>query len=226
MNTVCLPMPNVLALPKSAWFQSRLSRFLVASFALHVLLLVPWAFSFRFAAQPETVLSVSFDTPRADVTPAASSAGAAATRIRSPARSNRDFAQMTSASAIAENARTASDNSPSPNPGSASDSDGNERESIRARVEAQLFTDLQRQFEYPLLARRQGWHGTVWLSFTIEPDGALDRIKVASSSGHDLLDTAAVAAMRRVGKLTQASHWLNGLSLDMSIPVIYRLQDR
>ena len=98
-------------------------------------------------------------------------------------------------------------------------------QAARAQIRSRLLADLQRYFEYPLLARRRGWEGTVWLAFTVAPDGILERIHVARGSGYDALDHAAIVALRRVEQMQEASAWLDGRALAMELPVIYRLQE-
>jgi len=46
---------------------------------------------------------------------------------------------------------------------------------------------------YPAIARRRGWQGSVLLRFELTPDGLARNISVESSSGHELLDEAAIA---------------------------------
>jgi TonB family protein len=45
--------------------------------------------------------------------------------------------------------------------------------------------------DYPLEARQQGWEGTVTLQLELLADGKVGEVRVAKSSGHDVLDTAA-----------------------------------
>ncbi len=65
----------------------------------------------------------------------------------------------------------------------------------------QLLRTIRRQIErvwtYPDAARRDGLEGTVWLRFRIAPDGSVEHVEVDRSSGHTLLDDAAVSAVRR-----------------------------
>jgi protein TonB len=96
----------------------------------------------------------------------------------------------------------------------------------RSRLARQhLAAQLAHYFTYPALARRQGWEGQVLLALTIEPDGHLDNLQVASSSGHAVLDAAALHALSRVGRLVAAGDWLAGTTLDLRLPVIYRLTE-
>jgi len=50
--------------------------------------------------------------------------------------------------------------------------------------------------DYPLVARQQGWEGTVTLQLELLADGKVGEVKVATSSGHDVLDTAAGEAVK------------------------------
>lgn len=50
--------------------------------------------------------------------------------------------------------------------------------------------------DYPPRARLRGQEGSVTLSVTVGRDGAVDGLSVAASSGHALLDAAAVRAVR------------------------------
>lgn len=98
-------------------------------------------------------------------------------------------------------------------------------ELARARVRGRLETDLSRYFSYPAIARKQGWQGHVNVEFTVQPDGQLTDVRVTRSSGYHVLDQSALAALRKVGHLTEAPRWLNGQSIKVELPVIYRLEN-
>jgi protein TonB len=98
-------------------------------------------------------------------------------------------------------------------------------ELARARVRGRLETDLSRYFSYPAIARKQGWQGHVSVEFTVQPDGRLTDVRVTRSSGYHVLDQSALAALRKVGHLTEAPQWLNGQSITVELPVIYRLEN-
>lgn len=51
--------------------------------------------------------------------------------------------------------------------------------------------------EYPVLARRRGFEGSLVLMFEIRDDGTCGEIRVLESSGHEILDEAAVGAVRK-----------------------------
>ncbi len=50
--------------------------------------------------------------------------------------------------------------------------------------------------DYPVLARRRGYEGSVVLAFEILPDGTCDGVRVAEPSGYEVLDQAAVRAVQ------------------------------
>lgn len=51
--------------------------------------------------------------------------------------------------------------------------------------------------EYPLQARRNNWEGIVVLKILIETDGLVGKVTVLQSSGYEILDRAAVKAVKR-----------------------------
>ena len=51
--------------------------------------------------------------------------------------------------------------------------------------------------DYPERARRARWEGTVEMELMILLDGGVESVRILSSSGHDLLDEAALNAVRR-----------------------------
>jgi protein TonB len=76
---------------------------------------------------------------------------------------------------------------------------------------------------YPELAQRRGWEGEVLLRVRVSPDGRPVTISVQMSSGRDLLDTAAVEAVRgwsfvpaRLGAEPVAG-WV-------TVPIVFHLQ--
>lgn len=60
-------------------------------------------------------------------------------------------------------------------------------------------SQIARVWTYPDAARRDGLEGTVWLRFRIAADGSVESVEVDRSSGHALLDDAAMKAVRRAG---------------------------
>lgn len=50
---------------------------------------------------------------------------------------------------------------------------------------------------YPAIARRHGWSGKVEIAFLVTPEGGVGDLRVQRSSGHEVLDEEAMAAIRR-----------------------------
>ena len=75
----------------------------------------------------------------------------------------------------------------------------------------------QHQF-YPQEAVARGIEGEVRLILKLSADGAVDNVSIAASSGHPLLDNAAIKAAYAMGSLTGAT------SRELILPVIFQLQ--
>ena len=86
---------------------------------------------------------------------------------------------------------------------------------------ALLNEELSRHFFYPPLAIRRGQQGTVALGFEINRQGQINNIHVTQSSGHAILDRAAIQALSRVEKLSSRPQQPHSLQL----PVSYRLEE-
>jgi len=97
--------------------------------------------------------------------------------------------------------------------------------SRKAAIRGLLLRDLARHLQYPPLARRAGWEGTVLLAVTLDPDGVLAAVRVERSSGYEILDRAAADTLRRVGRIQEAAKWLHGQTLELLLPIVYRLTD-
>lgn len=91
----------------------------------------------------------------------------------------------------------------------------------RSALTQQLQRALKRYFNYPLLARRRGWQGEVVVSFTLGLGGKIMDLRIATSSGHNLLDRAALTTLRKIERIATAPQYKHSFEL----PVIYQLQD-
>ena len=76
---------------------------------------------------------------------------------------------------------------------------------------------LTRHLYYPADAVARGLEGEVILLLTMTDSGQLGSVEIARSSGHALLDQAALDAARRLGSLP-------GSKRQMLFPVTFRLQ--
>jgi TonB family protein len=79
---------------------------------------------------------------------------------------------------------------------------------------------------YPVAALRHGWAGTTVLAFAVGEDGLPVEPAVARSSGHELLD---VAALQHLKRCIAASHALTPHEVlpvgRFRVPIAFRLED-
>lgn len=78
--------------------------------------------------------------------------------------------------------------------------------------------------EYPREARRAGWEGTTLLKVHVDRRGESDRITVDRTSGFDLLDDAAVKAVRR-WKFHPARNRGKPVASWVKVPVVFKLKE-
>lgn len=88
-----------------------------------------------------------------------------------------------------------------------------------------LVRALRARFDYPYLARRNNWQGEVELGLRVSGDGRISQLRIVRSSGYGMLDRAALASARRIQSLPELVHLLYGQSMDLVLPVQYRLYD-
>ena len=55
---------------------------------------------------------------------------------------------------------------------------------------------IERYWEYPVLAVKNGWQGKLTIDFTIGRDGRIEGMKLARSSNYPVLDDAAITALK------------------------------
>lgn len=77
---------------------------------------------------------------------------------------------------------------------------------------------------YPETAREQGWEGVVLLSIAVAADGRAESVRISQSSGHGLLDAAAVDAVRR-WRFEPARRAGVPIPGTATVPIRFRLED-
>lgn len=82
---------------------------------------------------------------------------------------------------------------------------------------------LGEHFTYPWIARRRGWEGEVRLALRVGAAGRVSDLRVVKTSGYAILDRAALRSARRIHAVPDAARWLHGRHLDIVVPVEYRL---
>ena len=76
---------------------------------------------------------------------------------------------------------------------------------------------LNEHLFYPPEAIARGLEGEVRLIIKVGADGSIDDVSIAASSGHSILDNAAIKAAYAMGKPGGTSH-------ELIVPVIFQLQ--
>lgn len=98
------------------------------------------------------------------------------------------------------------------------------RAAVESRALGKIRIELARHFHYPRQALRLGWQGEVVLRFRLTAGGRIEAVQVASSSGYNVLDSAAVRALNDVREIGRVMESHLG-TIDLQLPVIYRLQE-
>lgn len=90
--------------------------------------------------------------------------------------------------------------------------------------QAKLATALERSKRYPSASQARREQGTVQVLFVIDRSGRLVTSRVARSSGHELLDSEALALLERAQPLPPPPAELKGPLISLAVPVHFRLR--
>ena len=82
---------------------------------------------------------------------------------------------------------------------------------------------FQRERMYPRAAKRAGLEGKVVVEVVIDAAGDIVGTRILKSSGHSILDAAAVESIKDVSELPAPPKALGWTSRSMRIPFVYRL---
>ena len=89
---------------------------------------------------------------------------------------------------------------------------------------SKLSRHLARYYEYPRRARRLGQEGTPVIVFEFRRDGSLVEHSLRDSSGHSLLDDAALAMLAQAAPLPAVPDSMRGKSFTYALPVRFNLR--
>ncbi|MBE2259672.1 MAG: TonB family protein [Rhodobacteraceae bacterium] len=179
---------------------SRLILALALSLALHAGLLVPAAF-WRSPAPPRPQLQATLRLP-----------------LEASATSDEPLLKDTLASARVP---AAARPPPPPPPRANASHDAPPRRAAKAETRRAVEAaqrKLSQYIYYPPEAVARGLEGEVRLILAVADDGSITAVTVALSSGHAILDKAAVRAAWSMGKV----NWAH--SRELILPVIFRLE--
>jgi len=99
-------------------------------------------------------------------------------------------------------------------------------EASAAAIVGEVSSRLTRYLTYPPLARARHWEGTVLVGFRLGSDGQLNAIRVARSSGYDILDASALDSLSKVGRLNNVETLAAVPARQLELAVMYRLRPR
>ena len=77
---------------------------------------------------------------------------------------------------------------------------------------------IQKKIVYPRIARQMGWEGKVKVVFTISSDGRVKDIKIAQTSGIEILDRNALTTVKKASPFPKPP-----AEAQLIIPIVYRL---
>ena len=95
----------------------------------------------------------------------------------------------------------------------------------RAHVIKRIMAAMENHFQYPMLAKRNGWQGKVILALLLDADGSFENVHIKAGSGFKILDQSALDALLKVRKINKTEHWFNLDGQEIVIPVIYHLKE-
>ncbi|MDR4461470.1 MAG: TonB family protein [Nitrospirales bacterium] len=85
-----------------------------------------------------------------------------------------------------------------------------------------IWSQIERYKSYPTTARQKEWEGKVVLEAVIRQDGAILHLRVAETSGHEILDKDAVSLLWKLSPLT-LDHDLGHPQITILVPLTYQL---
>ncbi|HEX2964748.1 MAG TPA: energy transducer TonB [Syntrophorhabdaceae bacterium] len=78
---------------------------------------------------------------------------------------------------------------------------------------------IMKHLRYPQLAKKMGWKGKVVVSFLIKENGYVERSKIVSGSGYEVLDNNVLTAIKEVQPFPKPP-----IKAELVIPVTYKLE--
>jgi protein TonB len=84
---------------------------------------------------------------------------------------------------------------------------------------ASIRDQILQNLVYPQAARRLGWSGKVVVSFVVTTDGAVDKVKVLTSSNYQMLDRNAVETVLKAAPFPRPP-----ISVELVMPIGYKLE--
>jgi protein TonB len=145
-----------------------------------------------------------------------------------PAKPSEDVANTSPAQSPEESAAVAREGDPkgaldAPETKEApSPAEGFDRKALMRGYFGQLNRAVRKDYAYPLAAKRSRIEGVVLVELVVDEMGNIVRVTVVRSSGHAVLDKAAIASVRSVGKVPPLPKELGWTHKTFRVPFRYR----
>jgi protein TonB len=91
-------------------------------------------------------------------------------------------------------------------------------------IDLRILEWLAQYRTYPLAARRARIEGVVQLRVTLMPDGTLVGARIERSSGHAILDRAALELLSRAARLPDTFGNAREGQIELQLPIVYRMR--
>ncbi len=79
---------------------------------------------------------------------------------------------------------------------------------------------VQKNINYPYIARKMGWEGKVIISFILTKEGKINDLWIEKSSGYEILDKNALETIQKVSKYFP----IPPLNVRVKLPILYILE--
>lgn len=115
------------------------------------------------------------------------------------------------------------DLAPNPSPQSIQKGEGNDDE-LKKGYTRQIRHRIAQKKYYPALARRRGFEGQPVVAFVLNKDGSLGHLALDKTSGHRMLDQAALKAVKKGAPFPEIPEQLNLNFFKFKLPVSFILE--
>lgn len=83
---------------------------------------------------------------------------------------------------------------------------------------------IKYHFYYPRIAQKRNWQGTVTLNLNINKTGEIKDVSILKSSGHDVLDNAALEVLNKIKNKQFLAHIVTKEE-SIQLPITYQLTE-
>jgi protein TonB len=85
--------------------------------------------------------------------------------------------------------------------------------------------EIERHRAYPWRARLSNLEGVAWVVFSLGRDGRTTRVDLYRSSGHGILDRAAVDTIRRIPMFPPIPDGIAAPEVELAVPLLFRIDE-